>query len=93
MAFARYRPDSSGLAKVGKSNAMSNAMVEYARDIAGTAASIGKSEYDVKPTTVTVGYNNEERSGAVAYESKTHWADWRDTILKRTAAAMGRRTR
>ena len=93
MARAKYVPDSRGLAAVGRSQKMSAAMMQTARDVAGVANSVGKSEYDAKPVTVTVGYMNEKRAGAVAYESKPHPADWRDQILKRTAAAMSRRVR
>lgn len=88
-----YMADDSGFKQVGRSSKMSAAMVEYARDVAAVAQSAGKSEYDAKPVTVTAGHANERRAGAVAYESKYHPADWRDAILKRTAAAMGRRVR
>lgn len=93
MTKARYQADSKGLAVVGRSQAMSNAMLSYARDVAAVAASVGSSEYGAKPATLTSGWNNERRAGALAYESKYHWDDWRNAVLKRTAAAMGRRSR
>lgn len=89
----RYVPDSRGLAQIGRSQRMSNLMLQAAREVAGVANSVGKSEYSAKPVTVTTGYRNERRAGAVAYESKYHPADWRDQILKRTAEAMSRRSR
>lgn len=88
-----YMADDQGFKQVGRSRKMSAAMVEYARDVAAVAQSAGSSEYDAKPVTVTAGYSNEQRAGAVAYESKYHPDDWNNAILKRTAAAMGRRVR
>lgn len=86
-----YLAEDSGFAKIAQSSSMQSAMMDAAREVAGAAASVGKSEYGAKPATVTAGWQNERRAGAVAYESRWHWDDWRNAILKRTAAAMGRR--
>lgn len=88
-----YLADDSGLAVVARSSAMSKAMVEQARDIAGVAASAGHSGYGAAPATVTAGWKNERRAGATAYEKHDdwHWFDWRNAILKRTSAAMRKR--
>lgn len=89
----KYMADSDGLKKLGNSAAMSSAMVQHAQDIAGTAASVGRSGYGAAPVTVTAGWDNEKRAGAVAFERKDdwHWNDWRNAILKRTSAAMQKR--
>src|SRR5690625_2474335 len=86
-----YSPESAGLRALGGSSAMSQKMVQAARDLAGTAESVGRSKYGSAPYTVRSGRNNEARSGAIAYESERDWRDARDEILKRTARAMGSR--
>jgi len=86
-----YEPWQSGFRSLGNSGAMSQKMVEAARDLAGAAESVGYSKYGAAPYTVRSGRNNEARVGAIAYESERDWRDARDEILKRTARAMGRR--
>lgn len=89
--LTKYKPRKDGLKALGQSSAMSKAMMQEARDIAGVAQSAGSSEYGARPTVVTAGWDNERRAGATAYESKMHWDDWNNSVLKRTAAAMVRR--
>ena len=86
-----YEPWQSGLRAVGQSSAMQRVALQAARDIAGTAESVGYSKYAAAPYTVTAGRSNESRAGAIAYESERDFRDARDETLKRTAAAMGRR--
>ena len=86
-----YLANDDGFKQISRSQKMQAEMMESGREIAGVAASAGKSEYGVNPATVTVGWDNERRAGATVFESKYHPADWRDSILKRTAAAMARR--
>lgn len=86
-----YEPSDKGLQSLGRSSAMSQKMVEAARDIAGAAESVGDSTYGTAPYTVRSGRQNEARAGAIAYEAERDWRDARDQILKRTATAMGRR--
>lgn len=86
-----YEPWNSGLRQLGQSSAMTQKALQAARDLAGTAESVGRSKYGAAPYTVRSGRNNEARSGAVAYESDRDFRDTRDEILKRTAIAMGGR--
>ena len=86
-----YEPWQSGLRAVGQSAAMQRVALQVARDISGTAESVGYSKYAAAPYTVTAGRSNESRAGAIAYESERDFRDARDETLKRTAAAMGRR--
>ena len=85
-----YLANDDGFKHLGRSQKMQAEMMESGREIAGVAASVGKSEYGVNPTVVTTGWENERRAGATVFESKFHLADWRDSILKRTAEAMAR---
>ena len=59
-----------------------------ARQIAGNANAVGDSTYEAANQTVTAGWANERRAGAVVRESQAHWRDWRDAVLVRVAAAM-----
>ena len=86
-----YEPWQSGLRALAQSKEMGEVTLKAARDIAGTAGSAGFSQYDAAPYTVVSGRRNESRAGAVAFESERDWRDARDEVLKRTAAAMGRR--
>lgn len=87
-----YEPWNSGLRSLAQSKEMGEVTLKAARDIAGVAGSAGHSTYDATPYTVVSGRRNESRAGAVAFESERDWRDARDEVLKRTAAAMGRRT-
>lgn len=86
-----YEPSNKGLQELGRSSAMSQKMVQAARDLAGTAESVGRSKYGAAPYTVRSGRQNEARAGAIAYESERDFRDARDEVLKRTATAMGGR--
>lgn len=83
-----YKADDDGLRQIGSSTAMSAAVVAVAERLAGNAQAVGDGDYDAKPSTVTVGWQNERRSGAVVRESNPHWRDSRDAILLRVTAAM-----
>lgn len=87
-----YEPWNSGLRSLAQSKEMGAVTLKAARDIAGVAGSAGHSTYGAAPYTVTSGRRNESRAGAVAFESERDFQDVRDEVLKRTAAAMGRRT-
>ncbi|UUG69972.1 hypothetical protein SEA_ZUCKER_12 [Arthrobacter phage Zucker] len=56
--------------------------------MAGNANAVGDSTYEAANTTVTAGWANERRSGAVVREVDHHWKDSRDRILLRVASAM-----
>lgn len=88
-----YRADDDGLREIGQSAAMSAEMVSVAQRIAGNAEAVGHGKYEADAQTVTVGWQNERRRGAVVRESRQDWKDWRDAILVRTLAAMEMRGR
>ena len=88
-----YRADDDGLRLIGQSAAMGAEMVSVAERIAGNAEAVGSGEYEAKPATVTVGWQNERRRGAVVRESRQDWKDWRDAILVRVVRSMEMRGR
>ena len=83
-----YRADDDGLRDIGSSPAMSAAVMSVAERLAGNAQAVGAGTYEAKPATVTVGWQNERRSGAVVRESNRDWRDSRDAILIRVTKAM-----
>lgn len=87
-----YEPFNSGLRSLAQSREMGQITLSAARNLAGAAGSVGRSTYSADPYTVTAGWRNESRAGAIAYESDRDFRDARDEILKRTANAMGRRS-
>lgn len=68
-------------------------MVSVAERIAGNAQAVGSGDYETAPSTVTVGWQNERRAGAVVRESRQDWRDWRDAILVRVTRSMETRRR
>jgi len=91
--MAKYEPLPLGLKQIGNSPGMAKAALEVARKLAGNAQAVGDSEYEAANQTVTAGWANEKRVGAVVRESEPHWRDWRDAVLLRTAEAMKVRAR
>lgn len=83
-----YQAEDSGLREIGQSAAMGAEMLSVAQRIAGNAEAVGAGDYEARPATVTVGWQNERRRGAVARESRQDWRDWRDAILVRVVASM-----
>lgn len=88
-----YRADDDGLREIGQSAAMGAEMVSVAERIAGNAQAVGHGDYEAKPATVTAGWQNERRRGAVVRESRQDWKDWRDAILVRVVRSMEMRGR
>lgn len=88
-----YQADDDGLRQIGSSSAMSSEMVSVAQRIAGNAEAVGSGDYEARAATVTAGWQNERRSGAVVRESRQEWRDWRDAILVRVTRSMGMRGR
>ena len=86
--MSRYKPDDYGLRKLGQSRDMAAATLAVAKRMAGNAQAVGDSTYEAENQTVTAGWANEKRAGAVVRESEPHWRDWRDSVLLRVAAAM-----
>jgi hypothetical protein len=87
-----YMADDDGLRAIGSSPAMSTEMVSVAERIKGNAEAVGAGDYEAKPSTVTAGWQNERRSGAVVRESRRDWRDSRDAILVRVVEAMRRQS-
>jgi len=83
-----YRPRNTGLRELGQSAAMGAATLAVAQRMAGNADAVGDSTYEAANTTVTAGWANERRAGAVVRESERDWRDSRDRILLRVAGAM-----
>lgn len=83
-----YQAEDTGLREIGSSAAMGTAMVSTGERIAGNAQAVGSGEYEAKPSTVTAGWQNERRRGAVVRESRRDWRDSRDAILVRVTQAM-----
>ena len=86
--MSKYEPLPLGLKQIGNSPGMAKATLAVARRAAGNANAVGDSKYEAANTTVTAGWANEKRAGAVVRESEPHWRDWRDRVLLRVADAM-----
>jgi hypothetical protein len=93
MARSSYKPVPAGLREIGLSPAMSAAMVEVAQRIASKAQAEGSGDYEAAPTTVTAGWANERRAGAVVRETRKDWEDTRDMVLVRVLRSMKMRGR
>lgn len=90
---SKYEPIESGLAKIAQSPEMGKATLEIAQRMAGNANAVGDSTYEAVPSTVTGGWANNHRSGALVREVEQDWEDWRDRVLLRVAEAMKVRKR
>ncbi|MFF1382773.1 hypothetical protein ACFVWT_04325 [Arthrobacter sp. NPDC058288] len=80
--------DDSGLKDLGTSTTVGEATLAAAQRLAGNAQAVGRGEYEATPTTVTGGWANERRAGAVVRETRRDWKDTRDAILLRVADSM-----
>lgn len=83
-----YMAEDRGLKDFGTSAALAAASLALAQRLAGNAQAVGRGDYTAGPATVTVGWANERRAGAVVRESRRDWRDTRDAILLRVAASM-----
>lgn len=83
-----YMADDSGLRDFGTSKAVSDAAMAAAQRMAGNAQAVGDGTYEAAPATVTAGWANERRAGAVVRETSPHWRDARDAILRRVMQSM-----
>ena len=91
--MSRYRPERDGIRDLAQSAGMAAASLEAAQRLAGNANAVGDSTYEAAGATVTAGWANERRAGAVVRESVHHWRDSRDRILLRVRDAMSVRGR
>lgn len=83
-----YMADDAGLRDLATSSAMGAAALSAAQRLAGNAGAVGRGTYEAKPATVTAGWANERRAGAMVSESKPDFRDSRDAILLRVADSM-----
>jgi hypothetical protein len=93
MARSKYKPDFSGMREIGSSAEMGAACLEAAQRMAGNAQAVGSGDDVAERSTVTAGWRNERRAGAVVRETRHDWKDWRDAILVRVARSMEVRRR
>jgi hypothetical protein len=85
---SKYEPLDIGLKKLAQSPEMAKVTLEVAQRMAGNANAVGDSTYEAANTTVTAGWKNEKRAGAVVREVEHDWEDSRDAILLRVRDAM-----
>ena len=85
---SNYRPNNTGLREIGSSSAMGAESLAVAKRIEGAAQAVGSGDYESAPATVTAGWRNERRAGAVVRESRKDWRDTRDSVLVRVTQAM-----
>jgi hypothetical protein len=93
MARSNYRPDYGGLREIGSSSEMGAVCLTVAERLAGNAQAVGSGDYSAERSTVTAGWRNERRAGAVVRESRQDWEDWREAILVRVTRSMEVRAR
>lgn len=83
-----YLADDAGLKEIGQLSSVGDATLEAAQRLAGNAQAVGRGTYEATPATVTAGWANELRTGAVVRETSHDYKDARDSILLRVAEAM-----
>lgn len=83
-----YKADDDGLKDLSRQPGVQEAVLEVAQRLAGNAEAVGRGTYEAVPATVTVGWSNELRGGAVVRETVPEYKDARDSILLRVADAM-----
>ena len=86
--MSKYTPVEAGIREIAQSSAMGAATLGVAQQLAGNANAVGHSEYESEGQTVTAGWANDRRAGAVVRESVTDGRDWRDAVLLRVRDAM-----
>ncbi|QSZ53276.1 hypothetical protein RI444_15430 [Paenarthrobacter sp. AT5] len=83
-----YYADDEGLRQLGQNSKTAAVTIAAARKLAGSAQAAGKGNYEAAPATVTAGWKNERRSGAVVREMTPDVRDARQAILLRVMKAM-----
>lgn len=83
-----YKADDSGLKELGTVQSVGDATLAAAKRLAGNAEAVGRGTYEAAPTTVTAGWDNELRAGAVVREKSPNYKDARDSILRRVIESM-----
>ncbi|GAB3192154.1 hypothetical protein GCM10027061_21620 [Nesterenkonia suensis] len=75
MTGSRWQADPRGFEQFMRSQALSDAMLKVAADMARQAEGAGRSSYEARPRVVTAGWRNTARSGAEVVETRRSWAD------------------
>lgn len=88
MARNPLKLDRAAIREFMTGSEVGKASMEIAQRLAGNANAVGDSKYEASPATVTVGWRNERRAGAVVRETEPSWKDARDSILLRVAEQM-----
>jgi len=88
---SKYEALDIGLKQIAQSPEIAAQTLAVAKRIAGNANAVGDSKYEAESLTVTAGWDNERRAGAVVRETDPHWKDWRDAVLLRVTNAMKER--
>ena len=88
MAGNPLKLDRAAIRDLMAGSEVGKASMEVAQRLAGNANAVGDSKYEAAPATVTGGWRNERRAGAVVRESEPSWKDARDSILLRVAEQM-----
>ena len=83
-----YAADDGGLKSLGSSSRLGAASLDAANSLAGGAGAVGRGKYEAARSTVTAGWANERRAGAVVREVAPDGRDARDAILLRVAESM-----
>ncbi|SEE19831.1 hypothetical protein SAMN04489740_0863 [Arthrobacter alpinus] len=83
-----YKGTNDGLKEIATSSTMGAASLAVAKQLAGNAGAVGRGTYEAANTTVTAGWRNERRAGAVARELVPDGRDARDAILVRVTESM-----
>ncbi|MFP3579978.1 hypothetical protein SB659_10395 [Arthrobacter sp. SIMBA_036] len=83
-----YFADDAGLKDLGTSAAVGDVTLAAAKRLAGNAEAVGRGKYEAAPATVTAGWANERRAGAVVRERSHVYKDARDSILRRVIESM-----
>lgn len=78
-----YKAEDNGLREIGQSAAMGAASLNEAQRLVGNIESVAEGKYEAESSTVTAGWKNESRAGAIVRESEPHWRDWRDAVMVR----------
>lgn len=83
-----YRGTNDGFKELATAAATGDAALSVAKQLAGNAGAVGRGTYEAANTTVTAGWRNERRAGAVVREVLPDGRDARDAILLRVADSM-----
>ncbi|UXM92559.1 hypothetical protein [Paenarthrobacter sp. JL.01a] len=83
-----YKADDAGLKELATYQTVGDATLAAAKRLAGNAEAVGRGTYEAAPATVTAGWANERRAGAVVREKSHDYKDARDSILRRVIEAM-----